>query len=195
MPRIIAGSRGSRRIEAPAGERTRPTPDRVREAVFASVGTYLTLEGARILDLYCGSGAMAFEGLSRGAGRATLVDRSRAALSVSQRNQRTLGLAGESTVVSADVTDWLTTAPSSRYDLVYLDPPYARPVEPDLRALVDRGWLTDGAVVGVERATRTSEVEWPTGLDPLRKRVYGDTTVHYARFAPPEEPEPAESAE
>lgn len=156
----------------------------MREAVFASVGTYLSLAGARVLDLYCGSGAMAFEGLSRGAAHATLVDHSRPALTAARRNQRALGYPGEATVVSADVTDWLTTAPPARYDLVYLDPPYTRPVEPDLHPLVSRGWLVDGAVVGVERATRTSEVQWPAGLVPLRERSYGDTTVHYARFEP-----------
>ena len=197
MPRIIAGSRGSRRIEAPSGAQTRPTSDRVREALFARVDALTEVAGARLLDLYAGSGALALEGLSRGAAHATLVEKAKGALTVCRRNAAALGFAGACEIVAADVTAWLATAEPRRYDLVLADPPYARPVSDDLTSLVTRGWLAPDALVVVERATRDGAVDWPAGLTPLRSRRYGDTTVHYARYAPdaagPDAAEPGRS--
>lgn len=186
MPRIIAGSRGSRRIEAPSGARTRPTSDRVREALFATLGAVADVAGARLLDLYAGSGAVALEGLSRGAARATLVEKARGAVAACRRNAAALDFADACEIVAADVTTWLTTAEPAPYDLVFADPPYARSLTDDLAALTGRGWLAAGAVVAVERASRDAAVDWPTGLTPLRTRRYGDTTVHYARHTPVE---------
>ena len=184
VPRIIAGSRGSRRIEAPSGARTRPTSDRVREALFASVDALTELEGARLLDLYAGSGALALEGLSRGAAHATLVEKARDALGVCRRNAATLGFGEVCDIVAADVTSWLATAEPRPYDLVLADPPYARPVADDLTSLAERGWLAPTAVVVVERGARDADVDWPAALTPLRSRRYGDTVLHYARHLP-----------
>jgi 16S rRNA (guanine966-N2)-methyltransferase len=122
--RVIAGSLGGRALVAPRGRATRPTSDRVREAVFSILGS---VDGARVLDLYCGSGALAIEALSRGASAATLVDNSSAAIGAVRRNLEALGLEAE--VRQQGVLPFLRNARAAgrHYDLVFLDPPYRHP--------------------------------------------------------------------
>lgn len=182
MTRIIGGSARGRRLKAPTGERTRPTSDRVREALFSSLDAELgSIAGLRFLDLYAGSGAVGLEARSRGAGVVTLVEQDRRTTSLIQENVRTLGFT-QVEVVAGAVARILGGPPRAPYDVVFLDPPYAlstHDVRADLTALVHEGWLADGAVVVVERSTRSGEVTWPPGLSPARSRKYGETTLWY----------------
>jgi 16S rRNA (guanine966-N2)-methyltransferase len=171
--RIIAGSRRGVRIVAPRGHDTRPTPDRVREAAFDLVGP---VDGARVLDLYAGSGAIGLEALSRGAARAVLVETDRAALAAIERNLAKLRLAGAEVArenaiarVAAD------SRRASRYDLVFIDPPY-RMLSDALRDLASHlpSVLAEGAVVVVESAAR-EEPQLPLALRTSRR--YGSTRL------------------
>jgi 16S rRNA (guanine966-N2)-methyltransferase len=182
MTRIIAGDAGGRRIKAPTGERTRPTSDRVREALFSAVDSALgSLHGLRFLDLYAGSGAVGLEARSRGAAAVTLVEHDRRTAAVIRDNVRALGLDGVDVVVAA-VARTLAQPPPTPYDVAFLDPPYALAgveVQTDLRALADHRWLSPGALVIVERPTREPAPTWPRGLVGDRSRRYGETTLWY----------------
>jgi 16S rRNA (guanine966-N2)-methyltransferase len=176
VTRIVAGTHGGRRLLVPAGTGTRPTSDRAREGLFSSLQSLVDLPGTRVLDLYAGSGALGLEALSRGAAGATLVERDPKALAALRANVADLGLAA--TVVDADVSAFLGRA-AQRYDVVLLDPPYELDVDPVLAAL--RGWLAEGAVVVVERATRGPRPVPPAGWEELRSRRYGEATLWYFR--------------
>jgi 16S rRNA (guanine966-N2)-methyltransferase len=176
VTRIIAGSHGGRRIEAPSGTGTRPTADRAREGLFSSLQSLLDLEGARVLDLYAGSGALGLEALSRGGAAATLVEQDPVALRALAKNVQVLGLPAE--VVPADVSSFLAR-PAEPYDLVLLDPPYDVEVDPVLAVLPP--WLAPGAVVVVERRTRGQAPGAPPDLLLLRSRRYGEATLWYFR--------------
>jgi 16S rRNA (guanine966-N2)-methyltransferase len=176
VTRIIAGTHGGRRIEAPTGTGTRPTADRAREGLFSSLQSLLDLEGARVLDLYAGTGALGLEALSRGGAAATLVEQDPAALRALAKNVQALGLPAD--VVAADVSAFLDR-PAEPYDLVLLDPPYEVDVDPVLAALL--AWLAPGAVVVVERRTRGPAPTAPPDLLLLRSRRYGEATLWYFR--------------
>jgi 16S rRNA (guanine966-N2)-methyltransferase len=176
VTRIIAGEARGRRLQVPAGQGTRPTADRAREGLFSSLLSLLDLDGARVLDLYAGSGALGLEALSRGAGSATLVEDDPAALRALRANVETLGLPGAH-VVDGDVAAFLAVAPEPRYRLALLDPPYDVDVVPVLAALLP--WLDADGVVAVERRTRGPELEWPAGYEPVRSRRYGEATLWY----------------
>jgi 16S rRNA (guanine966-N2)-methyltransferase len=190
VTRIIGGSARGRRIKAPAGERTRPTSDRVREALFSSLASDLgSLSGLRFLDLYSGSGAVGLEARSRGAGAVTLVEQDRRTVSLIRANLHDLGFTRVD-VVPGSVARVLAASPEEPYDVVFLDPPYLLSTEQvleDLTALVERGWLAEGAVVVVERATRSGELPWPVGLVAARSRRYGETTLWYGHATVSEE--------
>ena len=186
--RIIAGSAGGRRLVAPP-EGTRPTTDRVREALFSSLDSVIRLEhggwqGVRVLDLFAGSGAVGLEAMSRGAGSATLVERDRRCAEVLRRN--VAAVAPSAHVVVADAMTWTPTG--GPFDLVYVDPPYSVPDE-DVRAFLSAFWrhgaFADGAVVVVERAQRSGD-PWPDrGFERIRNRDYGDTRLWYGRASQP----------
>ena len=176
MTRIIAGEARGRRLVVPAGDRTRPTADRAREGLFSSLLSLTDLEGARVLALYAGSGALGLEALSRGAGTCTFVEEDPAALRALQSNVTTLRLPGAH-VVADDVEDFLAVAPEPRYRVALLDPPYDVDVVPVLEALLP--WLADDAVVAVERRTRGPELAWPAGYEAVRSRRYGEATLWY----------------
>lgn len=175
MTRIIAGVAGGRPLQVPAGRGTRPTSDRAREGLFSALGD---LTGLRVLDLFAGSGAVGLEALSRGAAHATLVEADPRAAAVIRANAATLGLPG-AVVAARRVERWLAAGvpvPGSEgFDVVFLDPPYADPVEAVLAAVVP--WAR-GTVV-VERASRDGAPPWPEGLVPLRSRRYGEGTLWY----------------
>ena len=140
----------------------------------------MDLDGARVLDLYAGTGALGLEALSRGAGHALLVESDAGAVAVLRRNVSALGLAGAE-VRPGRVATVLATPPSSPFDLVVSDPPYARPVSAltaDLEALT--AWVRAGSLVVVERASRSDSFAWPEGFEPGRVRRYGDTSLHWA---------------
>ncbi len=182
MTRIIGGSAGGRRLKAPVGDRTRPTSDRVREALFSSLDAELgSINGLRFLDLYAGSGAVGLEARSRGAGVVTLVEQDRRTAALIRDNVRTLGMSRVEVLAGA-VARVLASPPRAPYDVAFLDPPYAladSEVLADLETLVAQGWLGPEAVVVVERSTRTGEVVWPAGLTGARSRKYGETTLWY----------------
>jgi 16S rRNA (guanine966-N2)-methyltransferase len=176
VTRIIAGAARGRRIETPRGGATRPTSDRVREALFGSLDARGVLDGAVVLDLYAGSGALGLEAASRGAEQVVLVDSAREAVAVARRNAAALGLAGVR-VVHAPVLRYLAGSDVPPASLVLIDPPYA--LDQDALAAVLRA--VDGAapaaLVVVERDSRSPEPSWPAGWEPHGARRYGDTVL------------------
>ncbi|MET9325805.1 16S rRNA (guanine(966)-N(2))-methyltransferase RsmD [Tsukamurella sp. NPDC003166] len=179
MTRIIAGAARGRRLAVPP-RGTRPTSDRVREALFSALQSRLDLDGLAVLDLYAGSGALGFEALSRGAARAVLVDSDAKAVMVLNQNARAVGLPGV-TAHRRAVRAFLEL-PAEPFDLALLDPPYdvpAEAVDGDLAALTG-GWLAPGAHVVVERSARTPAVTWPEGFELDMSRDYGETRVEIA---------------
>jgi len=183
-PRIIAGEAGGRRLAVPPGEAVRPTSDRVKESVFSALGPG-RLVGARVLDLYAGSGALGLEALSRGAAEALLVDRDKAAAGAIRTNIDTLGFDGRAVLRQAPVATLLTDPPPGEpFQLVMLDPPYDTPasdVEEVLRLLVEGEWVTPDATVVVERSAGSSPLGWPAGWGSTWERCYGDTLVLFAQ--------------
>ncbi|MEU3747461.1 MULTISPECIES: 16S rRNA (guanine(966)-N(2))-methyltransferase RsmD [Streptomyces] len=187
MTRVIAGTAGGRRIAVPPGNGTRPTSDRAREGLFSTWEAFLgTLEGTRVADLYAGSGAVGLEALSRGAVHALLVEADPRAAKTIRDNIRTLALPGAELRTGKAEQIVTGAAPADPYDLVFLDPPYAV-ADDDLREILltlrSEGWLTDDALVTVERSTRGGEFDWPAGFEPLRARRYGEGTFWYGRAA------------
>ncbi len=183
MTRLIAGVAGGRRLKVPRTG-VRPTGDRAREALFNSLGTLVDLDGAAVLDLYAGSGALGLEALSRGAADVVLVESSPGVLPVLRENLAAVGLTG-ARVVAGSVPTVVGGAPPARFDVVLADPPYATPVEEVydvLRALATNGWLAPEAVVVVERSSRERDWEWPTPLVGQRERRYGEAVLRYGRF-------------
>jgi 16S rRNA (guanine966-N2)-methyltransferase len=177
----VAGTHGGRRLVVPAGTATRPTSDRTREALFASlISARGSLRGAAFLDLYAGSGAVGLEAASRGATSVVLVERAAAALTAIRANVASLALPGVR-LRAEPVERFLARPPDTAYDVVFCDPPYADPVDAVLEALAHPGWLASGAAVVLERATRDPELSWPAGIEPVRSRTYGDSTLWYGR--------------
>jgi 16S rRNA (guanine966-N2)-methyltransferase len=186
MTRIIGGSAGGRRLQTSRGAQTRPTSDRVREALFSAVESWCgSLSGLRFLDLYAGSGAVGLEAWSRGAGVVTFVEQDRRAAQVIAANARAIGFPG-ATVLSAPVTTTLRRSPPAPYDVVFSDPPYPMAtddVDADLAALADHDWLVPGALVVVERSGRADPPTWPDGFTDQRDRRYGETVLWYGHAA------------
>jgi 16S rRNA (guanine966-N2)-methyltransferase len=187
VTRIISGSARGRRLTVPPGTGTRPTSDRAREALFSTVESMIrSFAGAHVLDLYAGSGAVGLEALSRGADHALLVESDPAAARTIRDNAEKTGLVGAE--VRAERVERLVAggAPVSPYDVVFLDPPYdladdaVRVVISDLLA---GGWLSERALVVVERASRGDAWSWPAGLVGDRTRRYGEATLWYGRAA------------
>ncbi|MDS1270644.1 16S rRNA (guanine(966)-N(2))-methyltransferase RsmD [Lipingzhangella sp. LS1_29] len=185
MTRIIAGTAGGRRIAVPRGDGTRPTSDRVREALFSSIIAELgSLEGLGILDLYAGSGALGLEALSRGAARALLVESDRNAAATIRRNIDTLGLAGAELVQSRVEAVLVRQPRGGRYDVLLADPPYSR-ADSEIESVLNLAteWLLPNALLVVERSSRAGAVPWPAGFHSVRARRYGDTMLWYGRAA------------
>jgi 16S rRNA (guanine966-N2)-methyltransferase len=167
--RVISGTARGRKLVAPDGSTTRPTPDRVREATFNALGSLGAVTDARVLDLFAGSGALGIEALSRGAEHVTFVDRDRAATRAVDANLATCGLAAHATVVAADATRFLAGT-SERWDLALLDPPYRHD---------DEAWLVLLDVLPADLAVLESNraVDPPFGWAVLREKRYGSTHV------------------
>jgi len=182
VTRIIGGTAGGRRLATPRGAQTRPTSDRVREALFSAIEAWCgSLQGLRFLDLYAGSGAVGLEAWSRGAGIVTLVEQDKKTAGLIATNASTIGFPRANVIVSA-VSTALAKEPAAPYDIVFLDPPYPLAEEAlgaDLAALVENGWLVPGALVVVERSTRSPEPAWPGGFEDVRGRKYGESTLWY----------------
>jgi len=192
VTRIISGLAGGRRIHTPPGSGTRPTSDRVREALFSRLEHLDAVHHAKVLDLYAGSGALGLEAASRGATSVLLVESDWAAIAVIRKNIADLALPGVDTGVRADTVEraLLSGPPSERErcDLVLVDPPYDVTEEAlgdALTLLVTHGWLSPDALVVVERSARSPEPRWPVGLDGAGERRYGETKMWFADFAGP----------
>jgi 16S rRNA (guanine966-N2)-methyltransferase len=194
MTRIIGGIAGSRVLAAPA-KTTRPTSDRTRESIFNRLDARFELEGACVLDLYAGTGALGLEAASRGASKVTLVEKDSKASLVCQKNARMIqdallaaGASAEILTVTKSVDTALTgfrLAPPTRvFDLVFIDPPYdvsSAEVGENLVSLVPI--LSDDAVVVLERSSRSTDVPIPTGLSLVEVKNYGDTKVFWLERA------------
>ncbi|GAA1773025.1 16S rRNA (guanine(966)-N(2))-methyltransferase RsmD [Agromyces lapidis] len=193
MTRIIAGFAGSLSLQVPRSG-TRPTSDRVREAIFSALEARDAIHGARVLDLYAGSGALGLEAASRGAAEVVLVERAKPASEICRRNADAVGRAdggGHAVrvrVVPRAVAAYLEGA-AGPVDLVFVDPPYdlsETALAHDLELLAPL--LSDDAVVVVERSSRSPEPVWPAGLAPERRRDYGETTLWWAAPDQPARP-------
>jgi 16S rRNA (guanine966-N2)-methyltransferase len=162
--RVVSGIARGRKLVAPKGDATRPTSDFVREAIFNSLQAHLELEGATVLDLFAGTGALGIEALSRGAAHATFVEDGRHALGALRANLEATGFAARTTILAVDAT----TARLPSVDLAFADPPYAFAAWPDLLTRVDAGLV----VIESDR-----EVPPPEGWRVLRQKRYGTTVV------------------
>ncbi|MEV6011210.1 16S rRNA (guanine(966)-N(2))-methyltransferase RsmD [Streptomyces sp. NPDC051976] len=187
MTRVIAGAAGGRRLAVPPGDGTRPTSDRAKEGLFSTLGSLRgTLDGARVMDLYAGSGAVGLEALSRGAAHVLLAEAEPRAARVIRENVAALRLPGAEVRSGRAEKIVAGPPPAQPYDVVFLDPPYDVP-DDDLReillTLAAKGWLTGEALVTVERRTRGGEFGWPPGFEGLRSRRYGEATLWYGRAA------------
>ena len=187
MTRIIGGTAGGRRIRTPSGVATRPTSDRVREALFSALESRLgSLAGLRFLDLYAGSGAVGLEATSRGVGVLTSVESNRRTARMVEDNASVLGFRSVE-VLAEPVTRALSVLPRAPYDVVFADPPYALvngELEEALALLVPHGWVAPGSLVVLERSVRTEEPAWPAGLVLEREKTYGETVLWYLRADP-----------
>ena len=168
--RVVAGSHRGRRLAAPQGRATRPTPDRVREAVFNMLYSLGGMAGAKVVDLYAGTGAMGIEALSRGADHALFVETSPEALAALRENLLTVGLEDRAEIVSRDVESFLRSS-STRFDLAIIDPPYAFDDWSELLAEVSAG------LVVIESGR---DIDLPSGWETHRVKRYGGTVVTVA---------------
>ena len=177
--RVVAGSARGRRLRSPEGEATRPTSDRVREAVFNALFSLGVIEDSVVADLFAGSGALGIEALSRGASHAWFVENDRAALDVIRTNLESLGFAERATVLPTSVDAALAAGGLSDLDLVLADPPYAFD---DWHRILGglEPMLSPDAVVVVESG---QPIELPAGWEKMRERTYGGTVITFA--APP----------
>ena len=189
MSRIIAGSRGGRRIAMPPGDRTRPTTDRVREALFSAIAAWAgtaaappeqSLAHLAFCDLYAGSGAVGLEAASRGAHPVLLVERDRRTAQLTKDNAKALGLAVDVTISSVEQV--LQRPPARPYDVVFADPPYeldTSAVNAQLQQLVANRWVAPGSLVVAERSRRTPDLTWPEAAARRWSRAYGETVLHF----------------
>ena len=197
MTRIVAGSAKGRTLAVPKSG-TRPTSERVREALFSRLDHMNVLEGATVLDLFAGTGALGLEALSRGAARATLVEKASAAARVASANVRATGLPAR--VVTADVRAYLGArsgeALTGENDLVFIDPPYDIP-EGDMTTVLSAlaPWVGPDSLIVVERSTRAPAPTWPPFLVLEDTRAWGETVAYFAGPPLPKDEESSDAAE
>ena len=186
MTRIISGRLRGLSIDVPPAG-TRPTTDRVREALFSSIDSRVDLNGAAVLDLFAGSGALGLEAVSRGADTAWFVEDNPRAVACLKKNTGGLSSSSIGVTVRRAALPGAVGGPcpvAGGFHLVLADPPYGRSGtldEPVLRALRDGGWLAEHALVVWERSKRDPAVQWPDGYEVEFERTYGETTVEMAR--------------
>lgn len=190
VTRIIAGSRKGHRLRTPTYEGTRPTSDRVREAVFSAIAGWAgtsgdaveaQLDGIALLDLYAGSAAVALEAASRGAEPTYAVEVEPKVSAVARGNCAALGLG--TVVVTAAAKSWLRGDRPSAFDVVWADPPYALPnadCEQVMNLLIERGWLKPDGLLVLERASRDDPPQFPVTMAQRWSRRYGETIVYFA---------------
>ena len=182
--RITGGRLGGRILKAPASRDIRPSADRLREALFNTLvhRPDNPLEGADVIDLFAGTGALGFEALSRGAASVLFVDNGVEARALLRANVEALGVAGITRIFRRDATRLGEAPEPGRFRLAFLDPPYGRELAPAaLRALRDGAWLAPGALAIIEESADVT-LELPDGFKLEQRRVYGDTQVVLAAF-------------
>jgi 16S rRNA (guanine966-N2)-methyltransferase len=187
VTRIVSGSVGGRTLAVPP-QGTRPTSERVREALFSRLEHLDAVDAAQVLDLYAGSGALGLEAASRGAAHVVLVERGKVAADVCRKNVGALGLQSRVDVVRDKVETYVARPAAQPWDLVLIDPPYDVPdaaLAEVLAALVPA--LTVESVVVVERSTRSAAPPWPAGMHGFDTRAYGETAVHLGARSPVED--------
>lgn len=185
--RIVGGSLRGRRIAGPKSDAIRPTSDRLREAVFNVLAHAYddAVTGARVLDLFAGTGALSFEALSRGAAFAQLVEEGAEARTIIRENIEALGLEGTTRLYRRDATSLGPAHAAGRFGLVFCDPPYGRDLAPAaLDAAVQGRWLEPDALVLVEESAAAS-LTVPTAFSALERREYGDTAFMFLRYVMP----------
>ncbi len=175
--RLTGGRLARRTLAAPRGTATRPTTDRVREALFSALASRASLDRARVADLFAGSGALGLEAISRGAAHATFVESHGPTLAVARANAASLDVADACAFVRADVLAWLARPSSTPFDVVFADPPYALDAIPELPALVAPR-LAAGSLFVLEHDTRHAFADDPEAVLPLVwTRTYGGTVL------------------
>lgn len=183
MSRIIAGQVAGRRLVPVKGDQTRPTTDRVKEALFSRLESWDALTDARVLDLFAGSGALGLEAASRGAATVTFVDKSPVAFAALTTNINTLSpnLAARVSSHRQNAATFLAGAERENYDLILVDPPYDFGHE-ELNSLLPSiaSALAPDGVVMIERGKRSAEPNWPASLNGLKPRSYGETILYFA---------------
>lgn len=180
--RVVGGRLKGRTLKGPASTSIRPTSDRLRESLFNILehAYDAPVEGARVIDVFAGTGALAIEALSRGAAFALFVDQGAEAAAIIRANVEALGLAGTTRLLRRDARKLGAAPKGERYDLAFLDPPYGKGLAaPALTALRDGGWLEKGALIIIEEAVQ-SELALPQGFAVLESRHFGDTQVVFA---------------
>lgn len=183
--RIVAGKFRGRPLAVPDDHQIRPTSDRVREAVFNILAHGIdgfAIEGAAVLDLFAGTGALGLEALSRGAASCLFVEETPDARGLIRDNIEKLGLTGITRIYRRDATDLGDAGNRTPFTLVLLDPPYAKGLgEKALASAASGGWLAAGAIIVLEERAGTA-IAWPPGFEALDHRVWGDTQVSFARY-------------
>jgi 16S rRNA (guanine966-N2)-methyltransferase len=182
--RIVAGRFKGASLEAPKGLSTRPTSDRVRQALFNVLEhgpARFEFEGARVLDLFAGTGALALEALSRGARYAVLLEEDAAARAAIRRNVEALSLTGVTKIWRRDATRLGEAGTLQPFDLVFCDPPYGKGLgERALAPAATGGWLAKGAIAVLEERA-ANEIAWPASFQEIDRRRYGDTVIALAQ--------------
>jgi len=174
--RIVGGSLGGRVLRAPAGADTRPTSEKVREALFNILGS---VDGAEVLDLFAGSGAVGIEALSRGAAHATFIDAAKPALVAVRGNLADLGLTDRATVLAGDAVKLVALPPAAPYSLVFVDPPYRTDLATRAVLALPPAHLAPGARIVIEHDRRNAPPEQLGSLLRTDERRYGDTVVSF----------------
>jgi len=184
--RVTAGRFGGRALVAPDDARVRPTSDKVRQAVFnilehKDFGVGFALEGARVIDLFAGTGAMGIEALSRGARYCLFIDDNAESRALIRQNVEAFGLTGVTKIWRRDATDLGPRSMDQPFSLAFLDPPYRKNlIAPALASLRDGGWLAPNAIIVAETA-EDEAVPATEGFTTLDDRLYGDTRVTILR--------------
>ncbi len=183
--RIVGGEFKGAQIITPKGQTTRPTSDRVRESLFNMLAHSFAgfeLEGVRVLDLFAGSGALAFEALSRGAASALLVDHDAEARGAQRENIEALGLEGRARLFRRDATKLGPAKNLGTFGLLFLDPPYGKGLaEKALAGVLSGGWLHEQALCVIEEEAK-AELVFPDALELLEERQYGGTKIIFLRY-------------
>jgi 16S rRNA (guanine966-N2)-methyltransferase len=180
--RIISGKYGGRKLDVPKGRDIRPTSDKVRGSIFNALISRTDIDGAQVMDLFCGTGALGLEALSRGAEQCLFVDKAKDSLNLARQNAHDLGADRQADFILSDATKLRPRGGGVRAcDVFFCDPPYRLElIAPSLQALLDGDWLGDEAI-GVLEAEKGWSIDIPPAFDILTEKTYGDTSIVYVR--------------